>query len=103
VIGVRLKPETLPAFVLPNMTVDVNVEVGRYPNATTLPPSALLRTRDGTAVLVARGDQFERVPVTVLGENPTAVALTGIAPDDRVARQATRVTAGRTYRLTEIR
>ena len=103
VIGVRLKPETLPAFVLPNMTVDVNFEVGRYPNATTLPPSALLRTRDGTAVLVARGDQFERVPVTVLGENPTAVALTGIAPDDRVARQATRVTAGRTYRLTEIR
>ncbi len=101
VVGVRLKPDTLPAFVLPNMTVDVNVEVGRYPKATTLPPSALLRTREGTSVLVARGDQFERVPVTVLGENPTAIALTGIAPSDKVARQAARVTAGRTYRLTE--
>jgi HlyD family secretion protein len=101
VVGIRFKPEALPGFVLPNMTVDVNVEVGRYPQATTLPPSALLRTRDGVYAMVVRDAQFERRAVSVLGENPTAVAITGLAPTDRVAAQATRVNAGQTYRLVD--
>ena len=101
VVGVRLKPDTLPAFVLPNMTVDVNVEVGRYTQVTTLPPSAVLRPRDGTFALAVRGNRFERVTLTVLGENPTAIAVTGIAGSDRVALQATRVVADRSYRLVD--
>lgn len=101
VVGVRLKPDMLPAFVLPNMTVDVNVEVGRHPQAITLPPSAVLRARDGTFALVVRGDRFERVALKVLGENPTAIAVTGVTAGDRVARQAARVVADRAYRLVE--
>lgn len=101
VVGIRLKPDALPDFALPNMTVDVNIEVGRYPQATTLPPSSLVRTREGTFVHVVRGERFERVPVTVLGENPRSVAVRGLVPTDRVARWATRVSVDRTYRLVE--
>lgn len=101
VVGVRLRPEVLPGFVLPNMTVDVNVEVGRYAGATTLPPSAVLRSREGTFAWVARGNRFERVAITVLGENPTAIAVTGVTASERVARQAARVSADRSYRFVE--
>lgn len=99
VVGLRLAPEKTPAFLLPNMTVDVNIEVGRYPQALTVPASAVLRARDGDFVLLAQGGRFERKPITVIGENPLYVAVSGLAPADTVALEATKVTTGRRYEL----
>jgi HlyD family secretion protein len=103
VVGLRLAPEKPPAFLLPNMTVDVNIEVGRFPNAITLPASAVLRLREGDFVLRAREGEFTRQAVTIVGENPRAIALTGIAAGDAVAREAAKVTTGRRYRFTSAR
>lgn len=99
VVGVRLTPANPPDFVLPNMTVDVNIEVGRFANALTLPVTAVLRDRAGAAALVAVGDRFERRAIRVVGENPTAFAVEGLPVDSRVARDATKVKPGVRYTL----
>jgi RND family efflux transporter MFP subunit len=103
VVGLRLTPEQPASFVLPNMTVDVNIEVGRFPNAITVPASAVLRLREGNFVLRARDAEFTRQAVTVVGENPRAVAVTGLAKGETVARDAAKVTEGRRYRFTSAR
>lgn len=100
VIGLRLTPEQPPAFLLPNMTVDVNIEVGRYSRALTLAASAVLRARDGNFVMLVEGDRFTRRAVKVIGENPAYVAIDGLTTGDRVAREATKVTADARYRMT---
>lgn len=103
VVGLRLAPENPPAFLLPNMTVDVNIEVGRFPNALTVPAAAVLRLREGTFVLRARDGEFTRQAVTVVGENPRTIAVTGLAAGDQIARDAAKVAVGRRYRFTTAR
>jgi HlyD family secretion protein len=100
VIGLRLTPEQPPAFLLPNMTVDVNIEVGRFPRALTVPASAVLRARDGNFVMLVDGDRFTRRAIKVIGENPAYVAIEGLTTGDRVAREATKVTADARHRMT---
>jgi len=100
VIGLRLTPERLPTFLLPNMTVDVNIEVGRFPRALTVPASAVLRARDGNFVMLVEGDRFTRRAIKVIGENPAYVAIEGLTAGDRVAREATKVTADARHRMT---
>ncbi len=103
VIGLRLSPENPPDFLLPNMTVDVNIEVGRYPHVLTLPVSAVLRTRDGNFILAVQGDHFERRAVTVVGENPIYIAIEGLAPGSQVAKEATKVKLGPRYQMSVAR
>lgn len=100
VVGLRLTPENPPEMLLPNMTVDVSIEVARLPAAQTLPVSAVLRSRAGDFVLIATGDRFERRAIKVIGENPTTIAIENLPPGSRVARQATTVAAGERYRMT---
>lgn len=100
VIGLRLLPENPPDFLLPNLTVDVNIEVGRFPQAVTLPVTAVLRARDGNFVLAVQGDRFERRAVTVVGENPTSIAIEGLAAGSQVAREATKAKVGPAYRMS---
>ena len=100
VIGLRLTPEQLPTFLLPNMTVDVNIEVGRFPRALTVPASAVLRARDGNFVMLVEGDRFTRRAINVIGENPAHVAIEGLAAEDRVAREATKVRVDARHRMT---
>ena len=100
VVGLRLTPENPPDFLLPNMTVDVNVEVGRFPQAVTLPAAAVLRGRDGNFVLLVQGDRFERRAVKIVGENPTSIALEGLPAGAQVARDATKTKAGPRYQFS---
>lgn len=100
VAGLRLTPENPPDVLLPNMTVDVSIEVARLPAAQTLPVSAVLRSRAGDFVLLATGDRFERRAIKVIGENPTTIAIENLPPGSRVAREATKVDAGERYRMT---
>ena len=103
VVGLRLTPENPPDVLLPNMTVDVSIEVNRLPAAQTLPVSAVLRSRAGDFVLLATGDRFERRAIKVIGENPTTIAIDELPPGSRVARDATKVDAGKRYRMTAAR
>ena len=103
VAGLRLTPENPPDVLLPNMTVDVSIEVARLPAAQTLPVSAVLRSRAGDFVLLATGDRFERRAIKVIGENPTTIAIENLPPGSRVAREAAKVDAGERYRMTAVR
>jgi HlyD family secretion protein len=86
VVGLRLTTDELPAFVLPNMTIDVNIEVKRSTNALALPSSAVsLRGQPG--VMVVSDGRLERRRVEILGKNPEWVAIAGIDPDTTVLRE----------------
>jgi len=87
VVGLRLLADKVPEFVLPNMTIDVNIEVQRTANAVALPASALL-LRGPPAVLAVVDGRLEKRPVKVLGRNPDWVAVDGLATDAEVLQDA---------------
>lgn len=93
VVTVRLKPDTIPSFLRPDMTVDVSVEVRRLSNALTVPVSAVV-ARSGESVFVVQGGVVRAKPVKVLVRGEEAVAVEGLSPQDLVVKQALRVREG---------
>jgi HlyD family secretion protein len=85
VVGLRLVADALPAFVLPNMTIDVNIEVERATDAQALPATAVAM-RGPPSVLALAGGRLEQRPVDVVGRNPEWVAVRGLDPDTLVLR-----------------
>ena len=97
VVGLRLASDDLPEFALPNMTIDVNIEVKRTTNGLALPSSAV-SLRGQPAVLVVSNGKVERRRVEVIGSNPEWVAVTGIDTDTMVLRDARGVREGQRVR-----
>lgn len=98
VVGLRLKPGPLPEFVLPNMTVDVNLEVARFTNALAVPTSSVLEKDRQASVLVLTDGHARRQAVVVLGRNPQWTAVNGLRSGDQILVQATAVADGRAVR-----
>jgi HlyD family secretion protein len=97
VVGLRLTTEALPAFALPNMTIDVNIEVKRTSDGLALPSSAVsLRGQPG--VLIVRDGRVERRQVEIVGSNPEWVAVAGLDADTTVLRDARGVREGQRVR-----
>lgn len=95
VVLVRITPEKLPDFVLPNMTVDVSVEVRRADGGLALPVSAVaLQARPPHVMAVAEGGVVSRLPVVVEGRNPDWVAVSGIDAGQQVLRDASAARPG---------
>jgi HlyD family secretion protein len=86
VIGLRLIAAEVPPFMLPNMTVDVSIEVERTPSKLALPASAIGAGEASAFVLQLEQGRLVRTPVTVIGRNPEWVAVTGIEPGVKVLR-----------------
>ena len=97
VVGLRLTTEDLPKFVLPNMTIDVNIEVKRTANALALPSSAV-SLRGPPSVLMVNDGKLERRRVEILGSNPEWVAVAGIDAETTVLREARGVREGQRIR-----
>ncbi len=91
VVGLRLKPGPLPDYVLPNMTVDVNIQVGHFPKTMAVPTSSLLEEQGSRYVLAIRKGQTERVRVTLLGQNHHWAAVEGLSENEWVLIKATKV------------
>jgi HlyD family secretion protein len=87
VVGLRLQANRLPEFILPNMTVDVNIEVARSANALAVPTSAVLLSGAPSVLVIADGRVTPR-PVTVLGRNPDWVAVEGLDAEADVLQVA---------------
>lgn len=94
VVGLRLLADQVPGFVLPNMTVDVNIEVKRTASGSAVPSSAVgtegaqsfvWRVVDGRAV---------RTVVQVIGRNPDWAALSGLPKGAKVLRNVREGKAG---------
>ena len=99
VVRLRITPESLPSFILPNMTVDVSIEVRRADNALALPVSAVALQASPPFVLeVGDGDRLERRPVRVIGRNPDWVAVEDLPEGTAVVRQLAGMTPGRRIR-----
>lgn len=103
VIGLRLLPESLPAWVQPDMTMDANIEVARFHDAMSVPITALLEQEGDSFVMEVRGGRAQRRPVRVLGRNAEWVALEGVDPGALVVVQATEVQPNQSVRAKEIR
>ena len=95
VVGLRLTPLELPAFALPNMTVDVNIEVARAKDAMALPVSAVSLTPPSPYVLELQpSGRLAEHPVRIIGRNPEWVAVEGLPGTARVVNEVTSFRAG---------
>lgn len=94
VVGVRLKPVSLPDWALPNMTLDVNIQVARYDDKPAVPASAVITRGPDTFVLLAEGGRAVERQVQILGRNPQWVALAELPEGALVVQEAARVSSG---------
>ncbi len=95
VVLVKITPGKLPDFVLPNMTVDVSIEVRRAEGGLALPVSAVsLQARPPHVMAVADDGTVSRMPVTVEGRNPDWVAVSGIPESQRVLMEVSGARPG---------
>ena len=102
VVRLKITPQELPDFVLPNMTVDVSIEVRRADQALALPVSAVaLQASPPFVLAVGKGGVLERRPVRVAGRNPDWVAVLDLPESTRVVRQMTGLSPGRRVRPVE--
>jgi HlyD family secretion protein len=102
-IEVRLTVPEPPDFLLPDMTVSVNLETGRKNGATVLPETAVqgLGT-DQPWVGVVREGRLERQPVQVgLRAGEYVEILEGARDDDVLVSSPTATSIGSRVRLTE--
>jgi HlyD family secretion protein len=99
VVRLKITPQELPDFVLPNMTVDVSIEVQRADQALALPVSAVaLQANPPFVLAVGEGGVLERRPVKVIGRNPDWVAVAEIPEGTAVVRQLLGNSPGRKIR-----
>lgn len=94
VVGIRLKPNALPAWALPNMTLDVNIQVAKYDDKPSVPASALITRGSENFILRYENGRAVETPVTVLGRNPQWVALAELPAGARVIQDAAKVANG---------
>lgn len=102
VVGLRLKPEALPAYARMNMTVDVNIEVGRIASAPSLPVSSLVEKDGKSRIYVLQQGQVIAREVRVLGRSPEWFAVEGLDTNTLVVVHATEVKPGAKARPTEV-
>jgi len=94
VVGLRLRPGPLPEFILPNLTVDVNIEVARFPQAVAVPVSSVVETDGRSSLLIVRDGRLERQSVTVTGRNDRWAAVDGITGGTPVLVHGTSLPPG---------
>lgn len=93
-ITIRLRVDPVPAFLLQDMTVSVNVETGRRESALAVPNDALLDRESGRPVVLAvRDGRIARVQVETGLEGLTSTELTsGVVAGEVVLLNAAAVT-----------
>ncbi|MEO8444504.1 MAG: efflux RND transporter periplasmic adaptor subunit [Gammaproteobacteria bacterium] len=99
VVRLKITPAELPDFILPNMTVDVSIEVRRANQALALPVSAVaLQASPPYVLAVGKAGVLERRPVRIIGRNPDWVAILDLPEGTSVVRQLQGVSPGRKVR-----
>jgi HlyD family secretion protein len=98
-VGIHLDPAGLPETVFPGLTVDVNIEVTRLPQATAVPDEAVVQDKDGSYVLAVQGGKATRIPVEVLARGEEWTAIEGreadsISAGTTLVRQAAKIEPG---------
>jgi len=99
-VEVKLDVENPPDFLRPDLTVSVNVETGRDPQALVLAAGAIRDPGASPWALVVRDGKASRQPVTlgIRGDGRVQV-LTGLAPGEWVVSPAAAVGPGSRVRM----
>jgi HlyD family secretion protein len=92
-VTVRLGVDPVPAYLKQDMTISVNVETGRRPQALAVPNDALLDAgAQQAAVLAVRSGRLVRVPVRLGLKGLAMTEVTaGLAAGDVVLAGAAKV------------
>jgi len=100
-VQVKLRLPSPPAYLRQDMTVSVDIEVARKPDALLLPSTAVHDPLTPKAfVLVAEDGRAVRKPVRIGLRGDGRVEVTdGLGPDDRVIPVRARVSAGDRVRV----
>ena len=103
-VEVKLDVENPPDFLRPDLTVSVNVETGRDPQALVLAAGAIRDPGADPWALVVRDGKASRQPVTlgIRGDGRVQV-LTGLAAGEWVVSPAAAVGPGRRVRTEPAR
>ena len=100
-IRIRLRPTGDVDWLRPDMTVDVNIITKTAAKRVIVPPDAVTRVGDGSAVLVVNNGETVPVSVTTGAVGPDGVVIFGDLKDgDQVARHASKIGAGEPVRIT---
>lgn len=94
VVMLRLQPEIIPEYALPDLTVDVNIEVARLESVLSLPVSSIVEVGGQSRVRVIENDSIRELPVQVLARGIHHIAIDGIPPDSQVVLDGTTVRVG---------
>ncbi|GAC1648762.1 MAG: hypothetical protein NVS9B15_07660 [Acidobacteriaceae bacterium] len=81
-------PQQTGAKLLPNVNVNVSVQVARRDNALTIPREAVHQDAGGRYVLLVRDGRLARVPVQTGISSLTRVEVSGVNEGDRIAVSA---------------
>ena len=100
-VEVRLRVPAPPDFLKPDMTVSVEMRVGRRDDALMLPAQAIRGADGDTAhVMAMRGKRVEKVPVTLGLRGVGSVEIaSGLKEGDAVILPGTAVTEGDRVRV----
>lgn len=99
VVGVRLRPISLPSYAKSDMTVDANIQVANLPSVLSVPAGAVLDQGIKSYVLVMQNGRAVRRDVQVLARGSEWVGLNGVASDDLVIVNATEITPGQKVKV----
>jgi HlyD family secretion protein len=103
-VEVKLDVPDPPPFLRPDMTVSVNVEVGRDPQALVVPTAALRDAGSDPWVMAVRGGRAVRVPVRLGLRGDGAVqVLEGLSPGEPVLAASAAVAPGARVRTEPAR
>ena len=100
-IQIKLRPTGSVEWLRPDMTADVNIITKTAAKRVIVPPDAVTRVGDSSAVLVVSNGETVSVPVTTGAVGPEGVVVFGKLKDgDQVVRHASKVGPGEPVRIT---
>lgn len=103
-VELKLDVPDPPPFLRPDMTVSVNVEAGRDPQALVLPASAIRDPgADPWALVVRNGRTVRQLVELGMRSDGTVQVLSGLAPGEEVVAASSPVEAGRRVRTEPAR
>jgi HlyD family secretion protein len=98
VIALRFLPMSVPSYIRPDMTVDVNIEVARFPEVCTLPTTTVLEEKGKSFIYLVEKGRAKRREVRLLSKGPEWVALADFDPKAVVVLRGTEVKEGQRIR-----
>ena len=81
------------------MTVDVNIEIARVPDALAVPASSLVERGGKVFVVTAEDGRARLTEVRLIGRNPEWAAIDGIDPGAEVVLRGAEVNPGQAVRF----